>query len=280
MHEAFCFNRFTGPFLPHPMMTSCPVPLPDEAFSEDLSLPAAEEDYRRLVLHRSYAREYLQEEDELPPEDNYGFDFPTEIQSDSTFLDAETSAHTDTLPDQALPHEDSGCVFDLLPAETPVKERPAFKKRKQRHTEDQQDFTHLRTTWSNGARALTDPAGSINCMIPNSIPRDDFLELFSPPRLAPLLKARGFRSEVSVDILTGYDLTQDLVKREVNLMIEQRRPRVIFMSAPCTVFSRLMNINIAKMEPAKWKAQLATGRSFLDYSMHHAQRQLSQDSLG
>ena len=50
------------------------------------------------------------------------------------------------------------------------------------------------------------------------------MELFSPSRLAQTLKARDFRSEVSVDRLTGYDLTSDSVRREVNLLLEQRRP--------------------------------------------------------
>ena len=105
------------------------------------------------------------------------------------------------------------------------------------------------------------------------------MELVNPPRLAPLLKARGFRSEVSVDLLTGYDLTMDSIKREVNLLLEQRRPRVVFMSAPCTVFSRLMNINIGRMDPGVWQAKLPTGRMFLNYSMLHAKLLLSKDGV-
>ena len=89
----------------------------------------------------------------------------------------------------------------------------------------------MRTVWSGTVGGVTD---LVPRTIPNSIPPDDFVELFSPPRLAPLLKARGFRSEVSVDLLTSYDLTSDSIRREVNLPLEQHRPRVVFMTAPCT----------------------------------------------
>jgi hypothetical protein len=116
-------------------------------------------------------------------------------------------------------------------------------------------------------------------MIPNSIPPDDFVELVSPPWLAPLLKARGFRSEVSVDLLAGYDITNKSIKREANLLLEQRRPRVVFISDPCTVFSRIMNINIGRMDPGKWQAKLSTGRVFLNYSMLHAKLLLSKDGV-
>ena len=116
----------------------------------------------------------------------------------------------------------------------------------------------MRTIWYGKVGGVTGPAPR---MIPNNIPLDDFVGLFSPPRLAPLLKARGFRSEVSVDLL------------------EQRRPRVVFMSAPCTVLSRLMNINIGRMDLGKWQAKLSTCRGLLNYSTLHAKVLLSKDGI-
>ena len=68
-------------------------------------------------------------------------------------------------------------------------------------------LTHISTLWAASITA------SIPHVIANSVPRDDFMELLSPSRLAPLLKQMGFRSEASVGILTGYDLQNKRIER-------------------------------------------------------------------
>ena len=41
--------------------------------------------------------------------------------------------------------------------------------------------------------------------------RDDFWEVFSPPRIAPLWRQDGYSAPYSIDLLTGWDLSKRLV---------------------------------------------------------------------
>ena len=72
--------------------------------------------------------------------------------------------------------------------------------------------------------------------------RDDFIELYSPPRLAPIMKAKGYRSELSIDLSTGYDLTDPTVCRDVMILLEHRRPKILMISCPCTAFSKWQDL--------------------------------------
>ena len=189
--------------------------------------------------------------DGLPLAEEYMcWDLPADSDWDNITVVSNKTISKD-LSSPALPPEDNGSFsVDASTAHTPVKEEPLSNKVNKRHRSGQDlDLTQMRTVWSGKVGGVADLAPR---MIPNNTPPDDFVELSNPPRLAPLLKVRGFRSEVRVDLLTGYDITNDSIKREVNLLLEQRRPRVVFMSASCTVFSRLMSINIGRMDPGKW----------------------------
>lgn len=203
--------------------------------------------------------------DSLPQED----EFATLPGDDDADLDAKASKGSKSKPRKAWKH---GLLEERSKAKRIVKDTGIGKTHATKR--DSMDSTHMRTLWS--AR-LT---GRIPGLIANSVPRDDFMEIFSPPRIAPLLQAMGFRSEVSVDIDTGYDCMNKCIKREVNIMMEHRRPRVVHLSSPCTVFSKLMAFNRNKMAPDVWNAKYEHGSSLLDYSMQIAGRLLAQDGRG
>ena len=80
-----------------------------------------------------------------------------------------------------LPPDDScnsSSEADSLPCPEPTP-----KNNKTRHgSRGGPDLTYMRARWSLSASSSTDV---VPRLIPDSILRDDFLELFSPPRLAP-----------------------------------------------------------------------------------------------
>ena len=72
--------------------------------------------------------------------------------------------------------------------------------------------------------------------------RDDFMEIFCPPRIAPILKQKGFRAFLSIDISSGdqLDLSMSGDRGTCLYELRRRRPRVLLTSSPCRWFSKLM----------------------------------------
>ena len=72
--------------------------------------------------------------------------------------------------------------------------------------------------------------------------RDDFMEIFCPPRIAPILKQKGFRAFLSIDISSGEQLDLSMSGDRGTCLHElrRRRPRVLLTSSPCRWFSKLM----------------------------------------
>ena len=68
---------------------------------------------------------------------------------------------------------------------------------------------------------------------------DDFMELFSPPRLVPLFLAENKITSISADLLTGWNLADSKIQGFLFTLLKKRAPRVIMLSPPCTVFSNL-----------------------------------------
>ena len=71
--------------------------------------------------------------------------------------------------------------------------------------------------------------------IPSSLDgtiRDDIMEIFSAPRLVPVVQRLGLslRAEVSIDIETGYDLRKPAAQGKVWNLLRSRRPRFLVIS--------------------------------------------------
>lgn len=79
--------------------------------------------------------------------------------------------------------------------------------------------------------------------------KDDVMELLSPPRVVPAVVRLGGRGNISADILTGFNLTDPSVQKNILYEIACRRPRVVVLSPPCTLFSALMRTNWSRMSP-------------------------------
>jgi hypothetical protein len=79
--------------------------------------------------------------------------------------------------------------------------------------------------------------------------QDDLMEAHSPARMVPCARKVGLRAELSIDLLTGWNLLDLDVRMQVVRETKLRRPKVLMMSPPCTWFSGLMNLNWAKQSP-------------------------------
>ena len=68
------------------------------------------------------------------------------------------------------------------------------------------------------------------------------VELFSPPRVAVEADKFGLKTGLSIDLLTGWDLTDKKQQKQVMEYIERVKPMVVVGSPPCTMFSQLQNL--------------------------------------
>ena len=88
--------------------------------------------------------------------------------------------------------------------------------------------------------------------------RDDFIEAFSGPRIAPAMRKLCKIAVVLGDLRTMYDFKQTRSRACFLHEVESRRPRTMMTSAPCTWFSSLMHMwNKKKMCPVK-RAKMET----------------------
>jgi len=105
--------------------------------------------------------------------------------------------------------------------------------------------------------------------------QDDLMEVYSPPRMVAVAKQVGLRAELSVDLLTGWNLLDPEVRLNVVQEIHRRRPRVLMMSPPCTWFSGLMNLNWKKIKPVVREQALRDATLHLEFCMLLADLQAS-----
>ena len=103
---------------------------------------------------------------------------------------------------------------------------------------------------------------TVTCQRPMP-PSYDFIEVFSPPRIAPHVRSMGGVAGKSYDLHTGYDLLHvptvvDILK-EANLY----DPRVVMLSPPCTFASKMQDTNWAKMSKESKEKLVRVGLTLL-----------------
>ena len=103
---------------------------------------------------------------------------------------------------------------------------------------------------------------------------DDFMELFSPPRLVPLFLAENKITSISADLLTGWNLADSKIQGFLFTLLKKRAPRVIMLCPPCTVFSIFQHLNKAKRDPVAWETKWSNGLKLLDFAMRVAKIQV------
>eukprot|EP00435_Cladocopium_sp_Y103_P056621 s837_g19.t1 len=97
------------------------------------------------------------------------------------------------------------------------------------------------------------------------VPESDrirLMEVFSPPRFAPIVEAQGFKAK-SYDLKTGYDLSTSKDRRHVEDDLIQNRPDLLVLSPPCTHEGGWFNLNSSKMERWEYLQLKARSRSYI-----------------
>ena len=97
--------------------------------------------------------------------------------------------------------------------------------------------------------------------------KHEFMEVYSPPRVAPVLHRRQPGAYLSIDIDTGYDLSRFDVRRTVVQLLQTHRPTFLMLSPPCTMFSKLQNCNRKRVDPERQLRRLAEATLHLDFAM-------------
>ena len=113
----------------------------------------------------------------------------------------------------------------------------------------------------------------------NRAEQHHFMEFYSPPRVGVALRRAGLRAQHSFDVMTGYDfLTFEGRARALHLY-ETHAPFFCMLSPPCTMYSKMQNLNFGKMPPHVLKKRWADAHCMLDFAMHIAKRQLQAGRL-
>lgn len=153
--------------------------------------------------------------------------------------------------------------------------------------EDMPDFPIPECIKSDGTRKemLSSIVGSpqipswlqerMNSFPPPDTDQDDFMEIFSAPRIVPQTQKLGLAGIRSMDISTGWDLLKEDVVTTAFEDICRRRPTVVVISPPCTAFSKMQYTNWNKANRNESIARAVAGIRLLDVAMWVAQLQIT-----
>ena len=105
---------------------------------------------------------------------------------------------------------------------------------------------------------------------------DDFMEIFSPPRMTPMFALRGKRGQIAIDVLCGWDLSDPAVKNFVFELIGKRNPKAAMLSPPCTAYSRLQDLSKDKRDEGLFHLKMKESQGLLKLSMQIAEVQIKK----
>ena len=108
------------------------------------------------------------------------------------------------------------------------------------------------------------PIISIPCYLDGTQPVD-VLEVFG--RTVSAIASRRGLSSCPFDLKVGKDLSQLETRSEVFRTIEQRRPKLLVTSPPCTMYSKLQRLwNVKKMSPEEYNRRKAIADEYLQFA--------------
>ncbi len=103
---------------------------------------------------------------------------------------------------------------------------------------------------------------------------EDLAEIFSVPRVVPFAGRLGLKATYSVDLLTGIDLLHWDQRVAVAAEVQRRRPQLLILSPPCTMYSQLNQfLNFAKADPEQLALRKGVADCLMAFSMHLAEEQ-------
>ena len=127
---------------------------------------------------------------------------------------------------------------------------------------------------------------SPTCYVPSPtvaqslVSRQQFAELYSPPRVLPVVHNRGLTGQLSLDILTGWNFELPNVRAISLALLTTLCIRFLMLSPPCTIFSQLQRLwNFKRMHKADVEARWAHGMMLLTHAMDCARTQVENCNL-
>ena len=99
----------------------------------------------------------------------------------------------------------------------------------------------------------------------------DVAEYYSPPRVLPVVRCKGLRGSLSLDILTGWDFNSHELRQLSLKLLSVLSIMMLILSPPCTAFSELQRLwNYKKMTKEAVERQWEQGMVFLRHAMQCA----------
>ena len=93
-------------------------------------------------------------------------------------------------------------------------------------------------------------------------------EIYSPPRVVAHAKKMGLTPGWSIDLGTGWDLTDPKQEEALDRLLSRDKPELVVASPPCDPFSMLNHgLNYPKWDPSRVEANLQRGRRHLRVSV-------------
>ena len=100
-------------------------------------------------------------------------------------------------------------------------------------------------------------------------------EVYSPPRMCEMAEKLNMKGGFSLDLTTkdengqAWDLSQQHFRTKALKLLEEVKPMLLVVCPPCTMFSTMQNVNIAKMGEAdvKTRTEAAVFRTLRSHSL-------------
>lgn len=106
----------------------------------------------------------------------------------------------------------------------------------------------------------------------------DFIEVFSPQRVGPWMGRLGISQTLAIDVVSGWDLTDKKVQKEIINHIQHHKPTIVMLSPPCTPFSSLQRLNAHRVVDTDLRdLKLKEGLVLLRFTMQVANAQIDND---
>ena len=105
--------------------------------------------------------------------------------------------------------------------------------------------------------------------------RVDVIEVFSPPRFALECSKIGW-SCVSADLCTGWDFRKAADRQAMRQLIQDKRPRLLTLSPPCTWAGGWFHLNKLRMSPEDAQEKVVLTRLFVNFCKQLIELQLQQ----
>lgn len=105
---------------------------------------------------------------------------------------------------------------------------------------------------------------------------DDVAEVYSPPRCTKEAKKQKMKATLALDLSTGWDFRRADHRKEALRLIAQRRPAVLILSPPCTVFSALRHLSSFKREAREVQQEIEEGLMHMRFAISLCRLQLKE----